>query len=98
MKTASNCLDACGYIPSWVADGDYTNYPLQEALDLQYNFGLFEIEGGTVNKEGIFQYEGDPDQYPLIKMNRGAEILFMYPHAIVAIVNEKGETFITRMD
>lgn len=90
-------LEACGFLPGWVVADKFLHLPLQEALDKQYCCGLFPMEG-EITKEGIFTYPGDPDLHPFLKINRGDEIFYQYRNAIVGIVNEKGEVYITRMD
>lgn len=87
-----------GYIPGWAANGEFLSSPLQEALDKQYGFGLFEMTGGKVLEDGTFVYPGDPDLYPLFKLIRDKETLYQYPSAIVIIIKEDGTSFCTRMD
>ena len=90
-------LEACGFLPAWVTSQVHLHLTLQEALDAQYCCGLFEMDG-SVSPEGLFTYPGDPDLHPFIKINRGEETFYQYRNAIGAIINEKGKTYITRMD
>lgn len=95
----SRIIEALGVLPFWVCHPSYWDHPLQEALELQYQFGpLINLERATVTPEGIHHYPGDPDQYPLISIKRGDETFYQYEHAIVAIINAQGTSFVTRMD
>ena len=89
--------DACGLLPGFVVSDAHLHLSLKETLDAQYCCGLFDL-GGNVDAQGIYTYPGDPELHPFVKINRGDEIFYQYRNAIVAIVSEKGETFITRMD
>jgi len=91
-------FDTLGALPHWAINPDYLDVPLKEALDKQYNFGLYESSGQTITKEGIYQYPEDPDLYPLIKIQRKDEIFYQYRYAIIAIVQKDGSWFASRMD
>lgn len=87
-----------GYLPGWVMNSEFFDKPLKEALDEQYCCGLFEMTGGVIDSNGVFRYPEDPELHPLIKIIRGKETFYQYQSAIVAIVQEDGSTFMTRMD
>lgn len=87
-----------GILPHYVMNEDYFHKDLKAALKEQYKFGMFELTGGKIDDKGIFEYPGDPELFPLIKIVRGDEIYYQYEHAIVAIVQKDGSTFITRLD
>lgn len=92
-------LEACGFIPHWVVSPEFQELPLQEALEIQYGFGsLIEMTGSKINENGVMSYPGDPDLYPLIRINRGDEIFYQYQYGIVAFINKDKDVFITRMD
>lgn len=88
----------CGIIPFWVKNVTYLGLPLYVALNKQYQFGLYNLQGGEVSPDGIFSYPEDPDLYPYCKIIRDDETFYQYPMAICAIVQKDGSTFITRMD
>lgn len=90
--------NSLGFIPGWALNEEYLFKPLKEALDDQYGFGLFEMKGGEITKDGIYKYPRDPELYPLIKIIRHDEILYQYLYGIVAIVQKDGSSFVTRMD
>lgn len=91
-------LEACGLLPYWVVDDRYMDLPLKEALDKQYQFGLYEITGGKVDSLGIYKYPEDPELYPILVIVRKDETFFQYPYGMVAIVQEDGSSFVCRMD
>ena len=93
-------IEACGLVPPWIIESpDYVE-PLKPLLEEAYGFGpLYESEESTVNAKGVMSYPGDPDMYPLIRMERQDEVFYMYEYAMVAIVNKTtGESFVSRMD
>ena len=94
----SEIYNNLGTLLSWVLNGNYCKKPLKEALNDQYGFGLFEMTGGTITKDGVHQYPEDQDLYPLIKIKRLNETFYQYLYAIVAIVQEDRSSFIIRMD
>ena len=93
---------ACGVLPLWAANPFLLSTPLQQAFEAQYPFPMPPIEGGTITPEGTpegtFTYSGDPNLYPLIKLERGPETLYIYHYAIIGIIKADGSTFISRMD
>jgi len=92
-------LRAGGLLPDWVTSPDYPDMNLKDKLTKHYGFGeLTELKGGTITPEGAFQFPQDPDQYPLISIVRKEEQFLLYEHAIVAILQPDGSSFITRID
>jgi len=98
LVPAIRLVDACGLIPGWVGNEAFSDQDMKTALDKQYGYGLHEMTGSTITEEGVHSYPEDPDMYPLIKMERKDETLFMYESAIVAIRQADGTMFVTRMD
>ena len=92
-------IESLGILPHWVTKAEDTE-SIREAFDRQYNFGLFEFHGITINAEGVFSYPEDPDLYPIISMVRGSETAYFYQSAMVAIINKDQNIaqFVTRMD
>jgi hypothetical protein len=87
-----------GMLPIWAINRDYIDLPLKDALEIQYGFPLCEISGGTLTPDGAYRYPGEPPLEPLIRIDRGKERFYQYPHAIVALIDSTGKHFITRMD
>jgi len=86
-----------GVLPMWV---DYEDpRSIREQFNEKYQFGLFEMTGGTVDPEtGVHSYPEDPDLWPIGKMTLRDEIVWFYPYAMVAIKQADGSMFVTRMD
>lgn len=90
-------VKACGVLLEWVDDSD--RRPAREQYDHHYNYGpLHESTGGSITEEGIFMYPQDPPQYPMVKGRMRHETIYIYQHAFVAIVNDNGNIFRTRID
>jgi len=92
-----NILNACGFIPEWLINEPVAE-PIMDMLNRVYPYGIPMMSGGTIEKDGVHKYPNDPDLYPLIKVERGDDVIYQYEHAIVAIVFESGAYYITRMD
>lgn len=97
--SAAEIAEICGILPYWVIQ--YENSKLTTGLlsymQQCYGYPAQELTGGSVSSEGVFSFPGDPELYPLLKMQTGDETYYQYPYALLAIVNPKG-TFVTRMD
>jgi len=91
---------ACGILPVWVVNDELFDTPLREALASQYGMPMSDFDefGATVAPDGTYKSKGDPDLSPLIKIVRGTETFYQYEYAIIAIVQEDGSTYISRMD
>lgn len=92
-------LEACGFIPGWVAewaDSDSAK-SLKDHLDDTYGFGLYQFDQGSINEQGTYSYPQDEDLDPLIKIETDEGDFYMYQYAIVAIPTPTGP-FICRMD
>lgn len=96
--TDNEIYQTLGALPYWVINEQYMEIPLKEALDKQYGFGLYKSTGQTIEKDGTYKFPGDPNLYPLIKIERKDEIFYQYLYGMVVFVNKDGTTFVTRMD
>lgn len=89
-----------GIIVHWCTTRE-PNHTLKETLDLNYQFGMDPMTGGTILSNGIHKYPSDPDLYPLVSITYEEETVYVYEYGIVGIVTETEEgreTFVTRMD
>lgn len=94
-------IEACGFLPQWADVAFQHDNSFKEALLANYAYYGGPMEGGTVTEEGVYQYPGDPDLYPLVAiLNQGVpEVLYIYQYGIVATVSDiDGVTWVTRMD
>ena len=99
----SRLIEALGIVPSFVAYAavEHTEATARAILDAMaeaYGFYMGDMEGGTVDAEGVYQYPDDPPLYPLVRWKLDDDVtVYMYQFAIVA-VQDKDNTIITRMD
>ena len=96
-ETAQYIMEACGILPYWVASWPQLG-TLLEHLNQQYGFGIYEMTGGTLSDDGIYQYPEDPPLAPLISIQTMNGVFYQYLYGIVAIPMEDGAHFVTRMD
>lgn len=87
-----------GFLPGWVANPEYFEFPLVEALDKQYCCGMNDTPEVTITEDGIYKFPGDQDLHPILVMKRGTETFYQYEYGLVAIVQEDGTSYATRMD
>ena len=96
-------LDALGIVPAFVIEAamaleEATPRSVMDAMGDVYGFYLGDMEGGTVDSEGVYSYPEDPDLYPLIEWTLGGTVkVYMYNYAIIVVTDGK-ETIVTRMD
>ncbi len=90
-------MNACGILTQWLVYG--TDDSLQRRLLDEYAFYNGPMTGGTLSREGLYQYPEDPEMYALVKFESDTEICFVFDYGIVGIFfKETGDTWITRMD
>jgi hypothetical protein len=93
------CIDACGFLLGFIFGKDRT---VAENMEKNYKFfhDWSQPEGADIVDEK-FTYPGDPPLYPFAKIvaeEHPEEIVYIYPHAIVAVVNSGTFVQWTRMD
>jgi hypothetical protein len=98
----SRLVEALGIVPSFVAYAaveapEVTARAVLDAMAEAYGFYMGDMEGGTVDAEGVYQYPDDPPLYPLVRWKLDDVTVYMYQYAIVA-VQDKDTTIVTRMD
>lgn len=80
--------EACGILPIWLTTRCAET--LSERLEECYQFfgSWMEGAGAKVDKDGIFFYPDDQPQAPYLKaqLETGGEVIYIYPHDIVAVV------------
>jgi hypothetical protein len=88
-----------GFLPSMIDEHDPR--PLREQLDRRYRHG-----GGWRPASGFsfdpttceLSYPGDPPMLPLVMMTLRDEILLVFPHDFVGVVQADNSIEICRMD
>jgi hypothetical protein len=95
-----NGLDMVGFIPSFLDEDDPR--PAREQLDAHYGHGggWRPMQGWDYNFHNrTLRYPGDPEMGPIAEMWLRKEMILVYPHAWVAIVQPDGVSVeIARMD
>ena len=89
----------CAILPYWV-NNTPDGVDLVESLTTQYGFGtMLAMKGGIVSSTGTYSYPKDPDLYPLLRIDRVHETVFIYHYGIVSILYKDGRpSYTTRMD
>jgi hypothetical protein len=86
-----------GFIPTFLIDSDAR--PVREQFNERYCSGWRPQPGFTYEpKKMLLQYPGDPDLQPRIGISFHDEIVLLYDHDVVAIVQKDGSFEACRMD
>jgi hypothetical protein len=89
--------EACGFIPSFLNIED--ERPMKEQINDHYIGGWHPFEGFQLKKKSwTIGYSGDPDMQPLAGAALHGEVLAVYPHAWVMIVQDDSSYEIARLD
>jgi len=97
QEAENDIIEACGLVAYWAISDDI-DLPMLKMLEYNYHFPVPDLKGATLTDNAIWQYPGDPDLYPLIEIARGDEMLYIYQHALIAILQKDGSLFCSRMD
>jgi hypothetical protein len=91
-------LDDVGIIPLWLDAEDPR--PAREQLDEHYAHGggWQPFEGFKLQRNHAIKYPGDPALQPLALMRLRDEMIAVYRHAWVMILQKDGSYEICRMD
>jgi hypothetical protein len=93
-----DALEAVGILPHWLDEDDPR--PAREQLDQNYRHGggWQPFIGFKLQKDGSLKYPGDPAMKPLAMMKLHDEVIMVFPHAWVMILQKNGSFEICRMD
>jgi len=93
-------LEDLGLIPDFINSEDPT--PIIDQLDRNYAHGggWHPMVNFKLGPNNSLHYPGDPVLYPIAKLEVAGheEIVYVYDHAIVAVVWPDGEFDVSRMD
>jgi hypothetical protein len=92
-------IQYAGYIPGWLREDDPR--PVREQLDSAYaqHGGYWPQEGFTYHPiSGAMSYPGDPPFMPCCTIMIRDELVIVYRHGYVAIVQADKSFVIARMD
>jgi hypothetical protein len=88
--------DDLGFIPTFIDESDPR--PAREQFDERYVYGGWRPQEGFTNDEATLFYPDDPPLKPLACFALREEMIFVYPHAYVAIFQPDGSFECSRMD
>lgn len=94
-------MEHLGYLPQFVSEDDPR--PVREQFNQNYAHGggwnPRPNNPGRLNiATGAYHYPDDPVQMPMAFAMCRSEKIYMYPHAVIAIVQPDGSYEIARMD
>lgn len=102
-ELSGRLIEACGLIPFFLDAADERDARTQ--IDERYGFGLIGLEKARISPNGTYFYPEDPPERPYMMADVGQERVYIYPHAITAIVDRSVLTdhkfqkaFVTRVD
>jgi len=88
-----------GLIPSFLVESDPR--PAHEQFHERYSYGggWFPMKGFKRNPQtNVLSYPGDPPLRPIARIKFRQELILIYEHAIVAIIQPDGTFSAARMD
>jgi hypothetical protein len=93
------CVDAVGVLPEF-AFGPHPTIAENMEKNYQFFMNWTGVQNGEHVENECFCFPGDPPQYPALRISAigGDEVIYVYPHCIVAVVTEGDLIKWTRMD
>jgi len=89
----SQLLEALGFIPTFL-DGTAENV-VETALEI-YGFNLGDpMTGCVITADGVMQYPGDPDQYPIATCQCRDQTVCVYQYGIISFVDAETKESVT---
>jgi len=92
-------FDLLGLIPEFIYGGDPSPVKEQIARNYAHGGGYKSMDGWRFNPyTKTIKYPGDAPLEPIASAKINNELVFVYRHAWVAIIQEDGAFAVTRMD
>lgn len=92
-----NDFSIIGYLGDFLSEGDPR--PAREQFNENYVYGGWQpFEGFTLGPDNSLNYPGDPPMRPIAKAKLRDELIFLYPHAWVAVIQPDRSFEVCRMD
>lgn len=88
--------EACGFIPSFLCEDDPRK--AREQFSEHYAGGWHPMDGFFMDEDMNIQYPGDPPHKPMASMTLRDEMIVVYHHGWVAIIQPDNSYEIARMD
>jgi len=73
------------------------NMSARDVVEHWYRFPMYASTGSTILANGVMRFPGDPDQIPVVSIERYDETMYCYPFDFIAIVGPLA-TYVTRID
>lgn len=91
-------IEAAGEIPFFVDDSD--ERPVAEQFNQHYAHGggWRPMRGFEMDEHGKLSYPGDQPLVPLAIGMKGLEVIVVYNHSMIAILQRNGDFEVARMD
>jgi hypothetical protein len=97
-RYTSIALDILGFLPEMVSDDDPRPAWEQFNSNYQHGGGWRPFPGFTMSSNGNLSYPGDPPIRCLFEAKLRLEVLRLYEHEWVAIIQPNGSFEVCRMD
>ena len=93
--TMKSIVDVCGLLLKWGADDTYDNF--KDRMEKNYRYFHSWRTTTDIDEDGVYHYPEDPPLYPFVSMRHKGDIMYLFPHQMVAIVSPEC-TIISRFD
>ena len=90
--------DHVGLIPYWLNEDDPTSARDQFDRNYRHGGGWHPFKGFTLKSDNSISYPGDPNYIPIAQIKFRDELICIYDHAWVAIIQPDRAYEICRMD
>lgn len=89
-------VDVAGVLIAWAWHAIQADDAIEKMCSF-YIYGTYEMKGHSKIENGVYNYPGDPKMYPIVTVASDTASVYIYEHAIVAIV-QGDRQYVTRMD
>jgi hypothetical protein len=99
IELSSRAIERAGYLPTFMHPDDMR--PAKEQIDdaYQHGGGWRSFPGFTFNPaDRSLTYPGDPSFSPYLEIHLGDELVLVYPHDWVVILQTDGSWDVSRID
>lgn len=91
-------VDVLGYIPDWLDDRNPSPAKAQLHANYLHGGGWHPFNGFTLTNNNILLASGDPPLHPLAQCYLRNELIVVYAHSWVAIIQPDHSFEVCRMD
>jgi hypothetical protein len=98
LKHPNATMDMLGYLPGFLSDEDPRSAKEQIHTSYQHGGGWTSFPGFELLENGNLQYPGDPETRLVAETKLRKEVVRLYEHAWVVILQEDGTWELARID